>query len=128
MVPERGRWTSCLLLAAIALNGCGANWRPVPVATPQNLKPATVLEFHARDQLVRLHGVTFARDSVSGIPWLEHLSCHTCRVHYALADISQARIGEPGRAAWGIVLPVAAVFGLFGLVRFLYCGGFGYCD
>lgn len=125
MVPERGRWTSCLLLAAIALNGCGANWRPVPAATPQNLKPATVLEFHARDQLVRLHGVRFERDSVSGIPWLEHLSCDTCRVHYALADISQARTGEPGRAAWSIVLPVVGIAALLEVLHALVCGGFG---
>jgi hypothetical protein len=118
---------SWLLLAAITLNGCGANWRPVPSAEARTLKPAMVLEFHVRDQLVRLHGVTFERDSVSGIPWLEHLSCDSCRVHYSLADISQARIGEPGRAAWSIVLPVVGIAALFELLHVLFCGGFGEC-
>jgi hypothetical protein len=127
MARQRGRWTNCLLLAAFALNGCGANWRPVGTAETRTFNPATVLEFHSRDQLVRLHGVRFERDSVSGIPWLEHLSCDSCRVHYALADISQARIGDPGRTAWGIVLPVVAVFTLFQLLHFLVCGGFGEC-
>lgn len=116
-----------MLLAAFALNGCGANWRPVATAETPTIKPATVLEFHAKNQLVRLHGVTLARDSVSGIPWLEHLSCDSCRVHYALADISQARIGEPGRAAWGLVLPVVVIFSLFEALHILVCGGVGEC-
>ena len=77
--------------------------------------------------MIRLHGVKFERDSLSGIPWLEHLSCDTCRVHYALADISQARTGNPGRTAWSLVLPVLAVFSLFKLLHILVCGGVGQC-
>jgi len=116
-------------VAAFALNGCGANWRPVGTAETQTLKPkpAAVLEFHAKGQLVRLHGVAFEHDSVSGIPWLEHLSCDSCRLRYAVADISQARVGEPGRAAWSLVLPVVGIAALFELLHALVCHGFGEC-
>lgn len=101
-----------MLLGALALNGCGPNWEAVNVAQPRTLDAGTVLEFRARNELVRLHGVQFAHDSLSGIPWLEHLTCDTCRVHYALADISQSRIGNPGAGAWNIVLPLVAVIAL----------------
>ena len=97
MARQRRRRTSCLLLAAIALNGCGANWRPVPAAETRIIKPRRCWSFTLRISLSASHGVGFGRDSVSGIPWLEHLSCDSCRVHYALADMSQARTGEPGR-------------------------------
>jgi hypothetical protein len=46
-----------------------------------------------------------------GIPWLEHLTCDTCRVRYALADLSQTRTGDPGATAWNILLPVVVIFG-----------------
>jgi hypothetical protein len=102
-----------LLVVAIALDACGPNWQPVSVAQPRTLDAGTVLEFHAKDQLVRLHGVKFERDSLSGIPWLEHLTCDTCRVHYALADVSQARTGNPGATAWNILLPFTIIVGAF---------------
>jgi hypothetical protein len=119
--------TSVLLLSAFALNGCGPNWQPVSVAEPRTLDEGTILEFHAKDQLVRLHGVKFDRDSLSGIPWLDHLSCDTCRVRFALADVSQPRTGNPGAGAWNIVIPVVTVFGLGTLLAILACGG-GRCD
>ena len=98
------------------LSACGPNWEPVVIAAPRTLDPGTVLEFRARGQLVRLHGVRVERDSLSGIPWLDHLTCDTCRVHFALADVSQARTGDPGATAWNILVP----FGL--LFTFLYIG------
>jgi hypothetical protein len=101
-----------LLLSALALNGCGPNWQPVSVAQPRTLDAGTVLEFHAKDELVRLHGVKIERDSLSGIPWLEHLTCDTCRVRYALDDVSQVRTGNPGAGAWNIMLPFVLVVGL----------------
>ena len=111
MAGKRAPWTSSLLLAALALNGCGPNWQPVSVAQPRTLPAGTVLEFRAKDQLVRLHGVRFDRDSLSGIPWLEHLTCDTCHVRYALADVSQVRTGNPGAGAWNIMLPFVLIVG-----------------
>ncbi|HEY2848611.1 MAG TPA: hypothetical protein VGI97_01945 [Gemmatimonadaceae bacterium] len=111
--PRRG--ITLLLLAATLLNACGAHWTPVTMPQQKPLDERVVLEFHARDQLIRLHGVRFEGDSLSGIPWLEHLSCDTCRVHYAVAEISGARTGAPGNAAWGPIVPLAVLLSLAGL-------------
>lgn len=100
-----------MLLTAVSLSGCGPNWQPVSVARPRTFDERTVLEFRANDQLVRLHGVKVERDSLSGIPWLEHLTCDTCRVRYALTDLSQTRTGDPGATAWNILLPIMVIFG-----------------
>src|SRR5690349_15212296 len=110
------------------LSACvGPNWQPVAAPIPRPLDSKTTLEFHFKATLVRLHGVRFSGDSLSGIPWLEHLTCDTCRVSYALADISQARIGHPGQEAWNLVIPVVAVFSLLAVLHILVCGGTGPC-
>jgi len=111
------------LLLLLTLAACSANWQPVTLVQPSPLDSRTVLEFRAKDLLVRLHGVEFTRDSVSGIPWLEHLNCDTCRVRYAFSDISQARIGNPGAGAWSLGLPMLIVGGGLMVVGFLFYTG-----
>ena len=110
--------TCRLAFVVVTVTSCaGANWQPVAVDQPRSLDPRTILEFHfTPDSLVRLHGVQLTRDSVTGIPWLDHLSCTTCRVSYQLDHISQPRTGDPGAGAWNILVPfVVIVGGLYAL-------------
>ncbi len=103
------RLTRPMLASVCLLSACSANWQPMTAPKSQALDKGAVVEFHTKDQLVRLHGVEFARDSVSGIPWLDHLSCDTCRVSYAVADLSGLRTGNPGAGAWVLLTPIIAV-------------------
>jgi hypothetical protein len=106
------RPTRLMLAGACLLSACSANWQPLTVPQSRPLDKGTVVEFHAKDQLVRLHGVVFSRDSVSGIPWLDHLGCDTCRVSYAVADLSGLRTGNPGAGAWVLLTPFIVVMAL----------------
>ena len=106
---RHSRWTAPVLLGALCLTACGPNWQPLASTQPKPLDPGQVVEFHRKDDLVRLHGVKFTPDSISGIPWLEHLSCDTCRVTYAIADVTQLRTGSPGGAAWWLLGPFIAI-------------------
>jgi hypothetical protein len=112
-----------LLLVLLALTACSSNWQPVTLVQPSPLDSRTVLEFRAKNQLIRLHGVEFKGDSLSGIPWLKHLSCDTCRVRYAFSDVSQGRTGNPGAGAWSIGIPLIVIVGGFMAALFLYAGG-----
>ena len=108
------------LVAWLAASACaGPNWQPLTLPTPAPLESKTVVEFHAKDSLVRLHGVRFSRDSVSGIPWLDHLTCDTCRVAYALTDVSGVRTGNPGAGAWVLGAPIFIVTGAGALLALL---------
>ncbi len=109
-----------LLPLVVLLAGCSGHWEPLAVPTPAPLRPQTVVQFRAGDSIVQLHGVRFSRDSISGIPWLDHLSCDTCRVSYALANISQVKTGDPGAGAKTMVLPFAILTGA-GLIFALLC-------
>lgn len=104
-----------LVLTVPSATGCTPGWRafdPGPGPAPVQLSERQILEFRADSQLVRLHAVRFTRDSVSGIPWLEHTSCDGCRVTYALARMSDMRTGSPGRTAWPLTFPFFALAGL----------------
>jgi hypothetical protein len=125
MLSSRNRRRNLLLLAIFALHGC-ANWEPVNPVQPQQFKAGDVVEFHVRDSLVRLHGVTATRDSISGTPWLDHLTCDTCRVQYAVADISEVRTGHPGASAWVLMVPIGLV--VFFLVDVAYQCRSGRCS
>jgi hypothetical protein len=105
------RRTSIGIVATIALCGCGPNWHPVTLPQPTPFAKGTVVEFRAHDSTVRLHAVQVSRDSISGIPWLEHTSCDTCRVRFAMADVSQMRTGNPGAGGWNILLPFVIIVG-----------------
>jgi hypothetical protein len=106
------RHSRLILAATFVLTACaGTNWEPLRLPSPAPLDSRTVLEFHARDSLIRLHGVRFTRDSLSGIPWLDHLSCDSCRVTYRLSDISGVRTGDPGAGAWVVAGPMLVITG-----------------
>ena len=119
----RQRQTALLLLAALALNGCSPNWQPIALPQPKPLEPRTIIEFHVGETLVRLHGVQFAHDSVTGIPWLDHLSCDTCRVAFPLARMTGIRTGNPGAGAWWLIAPLAVVAG-FSVLLVIALGGY----
>ncbi len=102
-------WPTVCVVAVVA---CGPGWRPF-VATPAEQPPAgQVIEFHVADTLVRLHAVHVTRDSISGVPWLQHPGCDSCRTAFALDRVSALRSGNPGAGAENI-LAVMLGIGLF---------------
>jgi hypothetical protein len=121
------RYRAALLLALFvpAATGCAPGWRafdPGSGPAPAQLSERQVVEFRVDSQLVRLHAVRFTRDSLNGIPWLEHTSCDTCRVGYALALVTAIRTGSPGRSAWILAIPFFVIVGV-GVLFGLACGG-----
>jgi hypothetical protein len=97
-------------LAALLLGGC-AGWHHVETSPPGALDRRTVLAFDVGMKHVQLHAVRFTADSVSGVPWLQPPSCDSCRVSFALRDVTHAEAGHPERNFWVALTPVFALFG-----------------
>ncbi len=57
-----------IFTGALLLAGCSANWMPLTTPVAKPLGERDVIEFHAGEQLVRLHAVVITKDSLSGIP------------------------------------------------------------
>jgi hypothetical protein len=99
MVPRTLR----AALLGVAVVSC-TGWHGIEPQRPPALHNGDVLEFQSHGTTVRLHGVRFERDSLSGIPWLKHTSCDSCRVRYATAEISGAHVGHPETIGWFLFL------------------------
>jgi hypothetical protein len=60
---------------------------------------------------LRWHGVVVGEDSISGVPFVQHLECDSCRRRVPLAVVDSVRIGQPMAGFWktmGLVVGIPA--------------------
>lgn len=103
--------TLAFAVSLLMVSACSAHWRPVSLAPHADFSERTVIEFRGPDSVVRLHAVRVGADSVSGIPWLQHTSCDSCRLQFALTKVSSARTGNPAAGAYPLLLPIVGLAG-----------------
>jgi hypothetical protein len=78
---------------------CTAEPRRVELPTPQPFAPRQQLEVWRGRQARTLHSVVQTKDSLSGVLVHRPLSCDSCRVTLALAEIDSVRVVNVERAA-----------------------------
>jgi hypothetical protein len=85
----------CLPAAA-----CGGGWQAVPPPWPASFTSRQEVQVWAGHRTTRLHGVVVTPDSVSGIPFLQPLTCDSCRVQLARSEVDSLRVGDPTGGFW----------------------------
>ena len=110
--PLRSVGSTAVCVAAFSLTSCAGS-HPVDPTRPPTLDARDVLEFDFRGKHVALRSVTFASDSVSGVPWQYPTDP---RESYPLVNISQVKVtraneGSTGFAKfiWGAFIGLALV-------------------
>jgi hypothetical protein len=93
------------LLAALLLMACSES-RAITLSPTPTLDPRETLLFVRSDSLVRLRSVRFSSDSVTGIPQSQDRSCSSCRVRFALEEVSRPRVTKPSSPVLTIVVPL----------------------
>ena len=86
----------------IACNGP----RPIALSPAPTLDPRETLIFLRSDSLVRLRSVRFSSDSVSGVPQSQDRSCNSCRVGFALQEVSRPRVIRSSSPVLTTVIPL----------------------
>jgi hypothetical protein len=110
--------------AALLQLGCGAGWRRVAPAEEGALAPRQQVQLWVTGTSVRLHGVEFRHDSVSGIRFLLPLECDSCRVAWPMAVVDSIRTGNPASGLWkgvGLVLGTSIVVAFVGCAASRTC-------
>ena len=115
-------WTRRLSIGLLWLTvgACGAGWHQ-----PEDLAPGTFSERQQvrvweGDRTLRWHALVVTADSVSGIQWLEPVTCDSCRVTLARAQVDSLQFGNPVAGFWKTTGLVIAVLGVSS-----YCAVYG---
>ncbi len=111
---KRAGWIVFTAFAA----GCGAGWHqptPIPVGA---LPPRQQVQVWQGGSALRWHGVRVSADSVSGISFLQPVTCDSCRTALPRASVDSIRLGSPVAGFWKSVGLISGTFVLAGLI---YC-------
>lgn len=103
------------LVILLSTTACGAGWKSVSQIGPKTFQPYQQAQLWTRDGMVRLHGLRLANDSVSGISFLQPLSCDSCRISFSQERVDSIRVGDPTGGFWatlGLITVAALIVGV----------------
>lgn len=84
-----------LLVACLPAVACSAEWHAVTLPSAAALPAKQQVQRWREGRSTRLHGIALTNDSVTGVPFLQPLSCDSCRVGFARAGVDSLRVGDP---------------------------------
>ncbi len=106
----------CVLAAVVT--GCGAGWHRPATAPTGALPPRQQVQVWQAGSAVQWHAVRLSGDSVSGIPYLQPITCDSCRRQFPRASIDSLRVGSPVAGFWRMIGLITGTFVLAGVI---YC-------
>jgi hypothetical protein len=112
------------LAALLVLEACGAGWHQPRHLAPEPLPPRQQVQVWREGKETRWHAVTLTDDSITGVPFLQPVSCDSCRRAFPRTAVDSIRLGNPVAGFWktfGLVVAVPAV--ALGIL----CGTHGGC-
>ena len=107
-----------IMTSAILVAACGAGWTQQPLPTAGPLEVRQQVQVWASDGMHRWHAVEVSTDTISGVPYVEEVTCGSCRVALPRSAVDSLRFGEPTKGFWK---SIALVFGIgVGAMMLLY--------
>ena len=88
------------LTAAVLTAGCGAGWHRVENPAPADLTPRQQVEVWSGGSVRQWHVVRVTADSVSGISYLQAITCDSCRRSVPRNAVDSMRLGNPSAGFW----------------------------
>jgi len=102
---------AALMAVCLLSQGCGAGWHRVglvgPYATGQQAQV-----WHG-GRVEQWHAVVVRADSVTGVPYVNSVSCDSCRVAIPRAEVDSIRFGDPVAGFWktvGLVVGIPLIW------------------
>jgi hypothetical protein len=98
-----------VFLLCLAAHGC-AVWTPLPPDDWNTAKPTRQqVQVWIADSVVVLHAVIAQPDSLSGVPYLKHPSCDSCRIAIPMASVDSLRTGSTETGWWAFTGAMAGL-------------------
>lgn len=112
------------LSALLSLPACGAGWHQPAHLAPRPLPARQQVQIWQQGRVERWHAVTLTDDSITGIPYLQPVTCASCRVGLPRPAVDSIRWGNPVAGFWKTVGLIVAI-PTAGLM--ILCGSHGGC-
>lgn len=103
---------ACLSLLILA-SGCSAGWRRMQPPGPRIYDKRQQVQVWRGTETVVLHAVVVDSASLSGVPFIEHPDCDSCRMSLPIASVDSVRLGNRERGflvgVWIVALSIGAL-------------------
>jgi len=109
---------AALAATAMFACGCGAGWHQTATAPTGALPPRQQVQVWQAGSALQWHAVRVSGDSVSGIPYLQPITCDSCRRQFPRASIDSLRVGSPVAGFWRTIGLITGAFVVAGVI---YC-------
>ena len=104
---------------------CGAGWHPITPPVPSTPSERQQVQVWQGGRMLRLHGVRFTPDFISGVPYTEPATCDSCRVSVPRLGVDSIRTGNPMAGFWKTV---GLTLGGMLVVALVACGAASTCQ
>jgi hypothetical protein len=94
------RLAAMLFGLLVATQACGANWHRPSELLPGPLNPRQQVQVWRHATPSRWHAVVVSPDTISGIPFLQPITCDSCRVALSRTEVDSLRFGNPVAGLW----------------------------
>jgi len=108
---------ACLSLLILA-SGCSAGWKRVHPPGPMTYSKRQQVQVWHGTEAVVLHAVAVDSATLSGVPFIEHPDCDSCRIRLPIASVDSVRLGNQER---GFLLGVGAVVLSMAILLAYFC-------
>ena len=106
-----------IIVAALTL-GCGAGWHQATPTPSGALSPRQQVQVWQAGTPLRWHAVRISVDSVSGIPYLQPITCDSCRRQVPRSSVDSLLLGSPVAGFWKTIGLITGTMVLAGVI---YC-------
>lgn len=91
----------CLTVFLVLTAGCGPGWQAAASCDSRLANARQQVRVWVDHRSIRLHAIRITADSISGIPYLQPITCDSCRVGVPAAAVDSIQTGDPTGGLWG---------------------------
>lgn len=110
----------CSTLLLLLTSGCGSGWAAAARCDSRLANARQQVRVWVDNRSIQLHAIRLTSDSISGIPYLQPITCDSCRVSIPATAVDSIQTGDPTGGLWATTTGLLVAL----MVYVWFSGGF----